>query len=91
MHAICMHSCYAADVSTTITIRNVPDDTHAELRARAARAGQSLQEYLRGELFKLASKPDMTTLMAQIQERKRSTGTNIPVEKLLEYRDADRP
>ena len=78
-------------MSTTITIRNVPDDTHAELRARAARAGQSLQEYLRGELFKLASKPDMTALIAQIQERKGSSGTNIPIEKLIEYRDAERP
>ena len=77
-------------MSTSITIRNVPDETHAELTSRAALAGQSLQEYLRGELVKLAAKPDMKTLMTQIEERVRRTGTNIPSEKILEYRDADR-
>ncbi len=52
-------------MSTSITIRNVPDDTHAELVARAALSGQSLQEYLRGHLIQLTSKPDMKVLMAQ--------------------------
>jgi antitoxin FitA len=79
-------------MSTSITIRDVPDETHRELRSRAALAGQSLQEYLREHLVTLASKPDMKTLMARIRERKEQYGgADIPVEKILEYRDADRP
>ena len=34
----------------SVTIRDVPDEIRAELAARAARAGQSLQEYLLGRL-----------------------------------------
>ena len=34
-------------MSVAITIRDVPDETRDELAARAARAGKSLQEYLR--------------------------------------------
>ena len=32
---------------TSITIRDVPEETRDELAARAALAGRSLQEYLR--------------------------------------------
>jgi plasmid stability protein len=34
----------------TIQIRNVPDDVHAELRIRAARAGMSLSDYALAQL-----------------------------------------
>ncbi len=34
-------------MSVAITVRGVPDEVRDELAARAARAGQSLQEYLR--------------------------------------------
>ncbi len=74
----------------SITIRNVPDEVRDELAARAAASGRSLQEYLRGELIELAERPDPEELMARIRERKRRTGTHLPVEKILRYRDADR-
>ena len=70
-------------MGTSITIRDVPDETHAELRSRAALAGQSLQEYLRSHLIALTSKPDMKTLMARIHEWKKQTGTNVPVDTIL--------
>jgi plasmid stability protein len=37
-------------MSTMIQIRNVPDALHRALKARAARAGMSLSDYLRSEL-----------------------------------------
>lgn len=43
----------------SIQIKNVPDETHAVLRRRAAAAGQSLQEYLRTRLVKEAAQPTM--------------------------------
>ena len=75
---------------TTITIRNVPKDTHAELLKRAAAAGQSLQEYAKQTLIEKAKKPDMQALMARIENRVRENPNNLTVEKILEYRDASR-
>lgn len=77
-------------MSTSITIRNVPDETHDELCARAALAGQSLQEYLLQEMIRLASKPDVAALMASVHARKQAMGTHLDTETILKYRDADR-
>jgi plasmid stability protein len=77
-------------MTKSITIRNVPEDTHAELASRAALAGQSLQEYLLEELTRLASKPDVKALMASVRERKRTMQTHLSAEKILAYRDMDR-
>jgi antitoxin FitA len=74
----------------SVTIRDVPDDTRAELAARAARAGQSLQEYLRGQLVALAQRPSPDRLWDRVQHRVQATGTQLPAEAILELRDADR-
>jgi plasmid stability protein len=75
---------------TTITIRNVPEETHAELAARAALAGQSLQEYLRAKLVEVADRPDMRTVIGRVRDRKQQTQTALSPEKILSYRDSDR-
>lgn len=77
-------------MAKSITIRNVPDETRDELAARAARSGRSLQEYLRASLVELASRPDVDTLLARVRARKDATGGALSVERVLEYRDADR-
>ena len=38
-----------------IQIRNVPDDVHRRLKARAAEQGMSLSDYLRAEVEKVAA------------------------------------
>jgi plasmid stability protein len=74
----------------SMTIRDVPDETRAELAARAARAGQSLQEYVRGQLMALAARPSPDLLWDRVQHRLLATGTRLPAEAILELRDADR-
>lgn len=74
----------------SITVRDVPEDARKELAARAARKGQSLQEYLKGELVRLASRPDPEEWVAKVTERVRTMGTKLSVEQILEARDADR-
>ena len=49
----------------SITIRNVPDEAVRELASRAARDGRSMQEYLRGELVRLASRPEPVELTVE--------------------------
>jgi plasmid stability protein len=77
-------------MTTTITIRHVPDEVRNELAARAARSGRSLQEYMLGELTRLASKPRMEDLLAGVRERKRRNPTYIDPDAILADRDADR-
>ncbi|MBV9817218.1 MAG: hypothetical protein JOZ07_02565 [Solirubrobacterales bacterium] len=73
-----------------ITIRDVPDDVRDELAARAARAGQSLQEYLRGMLVASTARPSVDDVIARARARVRTTGSRLDVETILEARDADR-
>jgi antitoxin FitA len=76
--------------STTITIRDVPDETRDELAARAAMTGRSLQEYLRSRLIELARQPDAEVLMQRVRARKAATGSTLPTDRILSDRDADR-
>lgn len=43
-------------MSKMIQIRNVPDDVHRTLKARAAKAGMSLSDYLRLEITRSAER-----------------------------------
>ncbi len=74
----------------SITIRNVPEETRNELAARAAGSGRSLQEYLRGELINMASKPDMATWVKRVRERVEREGIEVDAETILAWRDSGR-
>ena len=54
---------------TSVQIKGVPEDTHAVLRARAARAHQSLQEYLLGLLMREASVPTLDEVLDRVEQR----------------------
>ena len=47
----------------SIQIKDVPEETHAVLRQRAAAAHQSLQEYLRSRLVDEASRPTLDEVL----------------------------
>jgi plasmid stability protein len=53
----------------TIQIRDVPDDVHRVLRARAAAAGISLSDYAREELERVALHPPVADLLARARAR----------------------
>lgn len=53
----------------TLQIRNVPDDTHAVLRRRAAAAGMSLQDYLLASLNEHAARPTVAEVLSRAGER----------------------
>jgi plasmid stability protein len=73
-----------------ITIRDVPDQTRDQLAERAAASGQSLQQYLRAELIRLAERPDNHAIVTRAQARVRQTGGGLTSEQILELLDADR-
>ncbi len=73
----------------SITIRDVPSDVRDELAARAARAGQSLQEYLSSTLRDLAATPELNSAIAEIRARARNFPP-VTTEQILEALHADR-
>jgi antitoxin FitA len=73
-----------------ITIRDIPDDVRDELASRAARAGKSLQEYLRGVLVASTARPTSDDLIARARARVEATKVQMPAEAILAARDADR-
>lgn len=52
-----------------IQIRNVPDELHRSLKARAAREGRTLSDLILSDLPRLADKPSPEQVMARIRSR----------------------
>ena len=82
-----MHSAFMA---VQITIRGVPEAVRDELAARAALQRQSMQEFLRGELERIASRPSLDAWLRQVRERKEAAQTRVQPSSILRARDADR-
>jgi antitoxin FitA len=54
---------------TNVQIRDVPDDVHARLKAEAASAGQSLNEFLLVRIGEIARTPTVPELAERIRRR----------------------
>ena len=55
---------------TNVLVRDIPDEVHAALQRRAEQRGQSLQQYLAGELVRLAERPTVDELFARVSRRR---------------------
>jgi plasmid stability protein len=77
-------------MSIQINIRDVPEKVRDELAARAALQGKSMQEFLRAELERLASRPSIDAWLQEVRKRKSATQTRVSPQQILESRDADR-
>lgn len=71
----------------TVQIKNVPDDVHRVLRQRAAKAGQSQQEYLLGLLVGHARTPTVTEVLERVGQR---SGGRLSLAFAVEAQRADR-
>jgi len=57
--------------AATVQIRNVPDELHRKLKARAALAGMSISEYLLREIERSLERPTREELLARLRSRER--------------------
>ncbi len=71
-------------MSTMIQIRNVPDALHRRLKSRAALAGQSLSDYLLGEIAEAADRPTVEELRQRLAKR---TPVPLSLEPALAVRE----
>ena len=76
------------EMPKAIQIRDVPDDVHATLRARAAAAGMSMSEYLQSELIELAARPTLEEVVTRAQARHGGVSRDEIVQVVRELRDA---
>lgn len=75
---------------TTITVRNVPDETRDLLAARAKRAGQSMQEYLRRLLIEIGAAEDQGEFWDRVEESVARHGSTLSTEDILAALDEGR-
>ena len=76
------------DMSVMIQIRNVPEETHRRLKARAALEGMSMSDYILRELRRLAEKPTLEELRARIAEQPKVELRESAAEAVRRIRDA---
>lgn len=69
-------------MSKMIQLRNVPDDLHRTLKARAALMGLSLSDYLLGEIRRSAERPTIQELRERLH-RRRSISPHEPIVDAL--------
>jgi plasmid stability protein len=77
-------------MATSITVRNVSQETHDKLASRAALKGQSLQEYLRSKLDEVANQLDPDEWVEMVRRRTASMESSVTVEKILRYKEMDK-
>jgi len=71
----------------SVQIKDVPEQTHAVLRQRAAAAHQSLQEYLRARLVEEASRPTLDEILDRAGGR---AGGSVPLKAAVSAVRSDR-
>jgi plasmid stability protein len=58
-------------MSVMVQIRNVPEEIHRRLKARAALAGMSISEYLLREVERSLERPTREELLSRLRSRQR--------------------
>jgi antitoxin FitA len=70
-----------------LLIRDIPEDVHAALQRRAELRGQSLQQFLSGELKRLAERPSLDEVLDRIE---RHRGGRVGFRQAVEDLSAER-
>ncbi len=75
-------------MSKMVQIRDVPDDVHRTLKARAAREGMSLSDFIKRELERTAERPSIREWLEQTQQGKPIRSEISPAQAIRELRDS---
>jgi len=75
-------------MSKMIQIRNVPDELHRKLKARAALEGKSLSDYLLAEVRRSAERPTLAEMTERLAKRSPVRLPLSPASVIREARDS---
>jgi plasmid stability protein len=74
-------------MSKMIQVRDVPEDVHGTLKARAAREGMSLSDFIKRELEHAAERPSMREWLELTQKMKPIPSKRSGAQIVRELRD----
>lgn len=69
-------------MSRMVQIRNVPDDLHNRLKARAALEGMTLSDYLLREVERAAARPTLKEIAERLRSRRR-VSSRVPPDRAV--------
>ncbi len=75
-------------MSKMIQIRNVPDELHRKLKAKAASMGKTLSGYLLSEIEEIAAKPTLKEWLEMVKRVQKPTGGESLAPIIRELRDS---
>jgi plasmid stability protein len=75
-------------MSKVIQVRNVPDELHRRLKARAALAGMSLSDYVLTEIEEAVERPTLAEFQARLRTRKPVSARIDTARLVREERDS---
>ncbi|MGQ0560427.1 MAG: FitA-like ribbon-helix-helix domain-containing protein [Gemmatimonadota bacterium] len=75
-------------MSKMIQLRNVPDELHRRLKARAAQNGQTLSDFLIGEIKAIAERPTPAEIRYRLSQRSPLAVRESAVRAVRAERDA---
>lgn len=78
---------YSVSMPKTLQVRDVPDDVHAALRARAVAAGMSLSDYVLRALTEVAARPAASDVLKWAADRSGGASTADIVAAVRADRD----
>jgi plasmid stability protein len=75
-------------MSKMIQVRDVPEQIHSTLKARAAREGMSLSDFIKKELERTAERPTMREWLEDTRQAKPISTKRTAARVVRELRDA---
>jgi plasmid stability protein len=75
-------------MSKMIQVRDVPEQVHRTLKARAAREGMSLSDFIKKELERTVERPTMREWLESTRQAKPISTKRSAAEIVRELRDA---
>jgi antitoxin FitA len=75
-------------MSKMIQVRDVPEEVHSTLKARAAREGMSLSDFIKKELEHTLERPTMREWLERTQQAKRIPAKQSAAQIVRGLRDA---
>lgn len=85
---MCRTCFYARSMSKMIQIRDVPEELHGTLKARAAREGMSLSDYLKRELQRTVARPTMREWLERVSTLKPVAASKSSAQMIREARES---
>ncbi|MFN0168373.1 MAG: FitA-like ribbon-helix-helix domain-containing protein [Bryobacteraceae bacterium] len=75
-------------MSKMIQVRDVPEQVHSTLKARAAREGMSLSDLIKRELERVVERPTMREWLERTEQLRPITTKRSAAQAVRELRDA---